>query len=166
MEELESVQYSAALAVTGAWKGTSREKLYNELDWESLNLRRRSRRSTLFYKIVNNLTRNYTKSPVPHLHESNYDLRRNATVGQILGRTHAFKSSNPHCLSEWNRLDPDIRLSSSVNMFKKKLLSIIHPLSKFISRIHDPKGFSILTQLRVRLSKLIFPNLSIILEKP
>ena len=33
MEKLESVQYSAALAVTGAWKGTSREKLYNELGW-------------------------------------------------------------------------------------------------------------------------------------
>ena len=40
MEKLESVQHSAALAVTGAWKGTSREKLYNELGWESLNLRR------------------------------------------------------------------------------------------------------------------------------
>ena len=26
MERLEAVQYSAALAVTGAWKGTSREK--------------------------------------------------------------------------------------------------------------------------------------------
>ena len=40
MEKLESVQYSAALAVTGAWKGASRDKLYNELGWESLNLRR------------------------------------------------------------------------------------------------------------------------------
>ena len=38
MEKLESVQYSTVLAVTGAWKGTSREKLYNELSWESLNL--------------------------------------------------------------------------------------------------------------------------------
>ena len=50
MEKLESVQYSAALAITGAWKYTSREKLYNELGWESLNLRRWSRRLTLFYK--------------------------------------------------------------------------------------------------------------------
>ena len=113
MEKLESVKYSAALAVTGAWKGTSREKLYNELGWESLNLRRWSRRLTLFYKIVNNLTPDYTRNPVPHLHESNYDLRRNATVGQILARTQAFKSSfYPHCLSEWDRLDPNIRLSS------------------------------------------------------
>ena len=31
MEKLESVQYSAALAVTGTWRGTSREKLYTEL---------------------------------------------------------------------------------------------------------------------------------------
>ena len=31
MEKPESVQYSAALAITGAWKVTSQEKLYNEL---------------------------------------------------------------------------------------------------------------------------------------
>ena len=36
MEKLESVQYSAALAITGAWRGTSREKLNAELGWESL----------------------------------------------------------------------------------------------------------------------------------
>ena len=44
MEKLESVQYSAALAITGAWRGTSREKLYAELGWESLCSRRWSRR--------------------------------------------------------------------------------------------------------------------------
>ena len=31
MEKLEAVQYSAALAVTGAWKGTSREKYMKSL---------------------------------------------------------------------------------------------------------------------------------------
>ena len=40
MEKLESVQYSAALAVTGTWRGTSREKLYAELGWEPLSCRR------------------------------------------------------------------------------------------------------------------------------
>ena len=33
MSKLESVQYSAALAVTGTWRGTSRDKLYSELGW-------------------------------------------------------------------------------------------------------------------------------------
>ena len=33
----ESTQYTAALAVSGAWNGTNRTKLYDELGWESLN---------------------------------------------------------------------------------------------------------------------------------
>ena len=69
MDKLESVQYSAALAVTGTWRGTSREKLYAELGWESLSSRRWSRRLTLFYKIMNNLTPFYSKEPIPPLHQ-------------------------------------------------------------------------------------------------
>ena len=47
MEDIERVQYQAALVVTGAWKGTSRTKLYEELGWESLSDRRRIRRILL-----------------------------------------------------------------------------------------------------------------------
>ena len=36
VEKLESVQYDAALAVTGTWRGTSRERLNNEFEWEPL----------------------------------------------------------------------------------------------------------------------------------
>ena len=39
MMKLESVQYQAALAVTGAWKGTRRIKIYEELGWETLDSR-------------------------------------------------------------------------------------------------------------------------------
>ena len=51
MEEIERIQYLAALAITGAWKGSSRAKLYEELGWESLSDRRRSRRTLQIYKI-------------------------------------------------------------------------------------------------------------------
>ena len=37
MKSIESTQYQAACAVTGAWKGTSLVKLYEELGWESLS---------------------------------------------------------------------------------------------------------------------------------
>ena len=40
VDKLESVQYSAALAITGTLRGTSRDKQYLELGWESLNSRR------------------------------------------------------------------------------------------------------------------------------
>ena len=48
MEKLESLQYQAGLAVTGAWKGTNRDKIYEELGWEPLHLRRWFRRLTVF----------------------------------------------------------------------------------------------------------------------
>ena len=47
MEMLEKNQYQAALAVTGAWQGSSRVKLYEELGWESLSDRRMCRRVVL-----------------------------------------------------------------------------------------------------------------------
>ena len=39
-EKLESIQYNGALAITGAIRGSSREKLYQELGFESLKQRR------------------------------------------------------------------------------------------------------------------------------
>ena len=36
-EKLESIQYKAALAITGAIQGTSRGEIYQELGLESLN---------------------------------------------------------------------------------------------------------------------------------
>ena len=37
MNMLEKTQYQAALAITGTWKGTNTDKLYEELRWESLH---------------------------------------------------------------------------------------------------------------------------------
>ena len=51
---LEHVQYEAAKVVTGAIKGTSRQRLLEELGWESMKTRRIIHRIVLFYKIVNN----------------------------------------------------------------------------------------------------------------
>lgn len=36
LENIESIQYSATLAITEAFKGTPKEKLYQELGRESL----------------------------------------------------------------------------------------------------------------------------------
>ena len=52
MEKIEQIQYNAALAITGCWQGSNRNKLYDELGWESLSDRRWSRR-LLYLKIHN-----------------------------------------------------------------------------------------------------------------
>ena len=129
MEKIESVQYSAALVVTGAWRGTSREKIYAELGWESLSSRRWSRRMILFYKIMNNITPLYTKEPIPPPQYVHYSFRTQDPIGRLGGRTEKFQSCfYPNCISEWNKLDPEIRNVPSIAIFKTKLLSIIRPL--------------------------------------
>ena len=94
MEEIGSVRYSAALAVSGAWRGTSREKLYAELGWESLSLRRWSS-LTLFFKIANNLTPDYTRDPIPPHQQFQYSLRKRDVIGQIRARTDKFNPIQP-----------------------------------------------------------------------
>ena len=58
MESIERTQYQAALAITGTWQGSNRNKLYEELGWESLSDRRWLRRLTQFYKIHNHMILN------------------------------------------------------------------------------------------------------------
>ena len=65
MDLIEGVQYKAALSVSGCWQGTSREKLYGELGWESLSDRRWARRLTIFFKIHNDLTPSYLSEHIP-----------------------------------------------------------------------------------------------------
>ena len=59
--QIESVQYQAALAVTGTWKGTSTNRIYEELGWESLSDRRWFPRLIQFFKIQNGLLLNILK---------------------------------------------------------------------------------------------------------
>ena len=65
IQKLESIQYNASLAITGCFRGTSREKLYSELGLESLADRRFSRRLCSFYKIVNGLAPMYLSNYLP-----------------------------------------------------------------------------------------------------
>ena len=53
-QKLELIQYNAALAITGAIRGTSKEKLYQEVDLESLQQRWWFRKLCYFFKITKN----------------------------------------------------------------------------------------------------------------
>ena len=50
-QKLNSIRYNAALAITGAIRGTSKEKLYNELDLKTLKKRRWYRKLCCLFKI-------------------------------------------------------------------------------------------------------------------
>ena len=58
-QNIESIQYNATLASTGAIRGTSREKLYQELGFESLQQRRWYRKLYCLFKIIKNQSPSY-----------------------------------------------------------------------------------------------------------
>ena len=111
----------------------------------------------MFYNIIHKMSPAYTTDLIPQLQHSQYSLRKQDVIGRIRVRTERFQSSfYPSCLSDWSDLCQEIRIAPTIAIFKKKLLSIIRPLTKSVFGIHDPKGLSYLTQLRVGLSKLNF----------
>ena len=59
MEKIEKIQYQAGLAITGAWQGSNRNKLYENLGWESLSGSRFIRSIPQPFKIRTNLTAAY-----------------------------------------------------------------------------------------------------------
>ena len=145
--KLETVQYNAALAITGAIKGTSREKLYQELGLEYLQQRRWMRRLCLFYKVVS------TKLPVyiyiiPLVRKSQrYPNKFNSI---------SFKNSFFPCvIGEWNKLlNPEIRRSGSYNIFRKSILNFIRPSASKVYNINDTIGIKLITRLRLGFSHL------------
>ena len=152
---IESVQYNAALAITGAVYGSSRDKLYQELGFESPHDRRWFRKLCFYYKIRHNMCPLYLTELLPIMKTSCYGLRLNRAPTVPNFRTEHFKSSFfPSCSSNWNQLDLKIQNSSSIEILKRALLSFIRPKSANVYRIHHPRGLKLLTRLRLGLSHL------------
>ena len=83
-QRLERTQYCAALAVTGAWRGTSRERLYQELGWEDLYHRRWYRRLCHFYTLVKSRSPKYLFSEIPPERNISYNLRNVRVLTKML----------------------------------------------------------------------------------
>ena len=152
-EKLESVQYKAALAITGAIQGTSREKIYQELGLESLKNRRWYKRLCCMFKIINEEAPNYLINLIPK--NQHTIVTRNSNIPAFYCRTDCFKYSFfPSTLKDWFNLNEYIRNSESIAIFKNRLLSLIRPSQSNVYNIFDPIGLKLLTRLRLGFSHL------------
>ena len=154
MGTLESTQYQAALAVSGAWKGTSQDKIYNELGWETLDERRMFRRLVQFFKIMTNRTPDYLRLPTQSQHCHLYGVRFGNVLKDIECESYRYRNSFfPDSVSMWNDLGPNLRESVSISSFKDTLLKLYRPVKKSIFNVYDC-GIKWIFQLRVGLSPL------------
>ena len=126
-QKMEAIQYNAALAITSAIKGCSREKLYQELGFETLQQRRWYRKLCCFYKILKSQSPKYIIPIIIH---------------------QLFPYTICHTL-DWN-----IKNSESIETFKNRILSFIRPSQNSTFNCHNPKGIKLLSRLRLGLSHL------------
>ena len=109
---LEQIQMNAARIVTGLPVFASLRSLYFETGWEILSDRRRVRKLTLMYKIVNNDAPSCLLDLLPNReNETNiYNLRNNTDLVIPFTRLCSYESSFfPSTLKSWNDIDTPIR---------------------------------------------------------
>ena len=154
-QRIEQTQYSAALAVAGAWRGTNRQKLYNELGWESLYNRRWYRRLCHFFNLRKTGNPPYLFAELPTERTLHYGLRGNRDYDIPFSKTK--RSSNTYftnVLQEWNKLDGNVRNSATIAEIKRKLLAIIRSVKNSLFGVFDALGVKQLTMLRLEFSAL------------
>ena len=102
---MESIQYNTCLTITGAIRGTSGEKIYQELGIESLQLHRWYRKLCLFYQVFKNEDPKYLFHLIP------------VRCTPYVTRT----GSNIPLIKTKHNLDPNLRVFQS--LLKKYLIS-------------------------------------------
>ena len=154
---MKRVQYSACLVITGAFKGTSRERLYQELGLESLKDRRWHRKMWFFYKILKRLSPKYLTSYLQLHNNPIYQTRSTAKNIVKLTASRAVNFNNsffPLCSQKWNNLSDDIKSLPWPISFKKVLICFIKTSKNSVFAIHDNNGIKLLTRLRLNFSHL------------
>ena len=157
-QKIESVQYNSALAITGAIRGTSKEKLYHELGLETLEKRRWYRKLCCFFKIFRNQSPECLFSIIPTSVRPYNTINAN-NIPQFKVKHNFFQNFFQNLffhdvVIEWNKLDQNIRNSENLFIFKKKLLKFIRPSGKCVFRCHNSEWIKLLTRLRLGLSNL------------
>ena len=155
-KKIESIQYEAARILTGAWKGTSIKKLYNNLGWESLNDRRVMRKLCVLHNTLNNRCPRYLFNLV-NIRQFSLDSRycNQFLLKAIPCNKTIYKTSFlPSTIADWNKLDTNIKDTASNQIFKNRLLNKIRPKKSPYFGMSDNDKVKYITMLRMNLSPL------------
>ena len=164
--KIETCQYNAALVITSAIRGSSRERLSQELGFGYLGSRMWWRKLCTFYKTVRNKSPGYLyKYILPG--DCAYLTQNSNNIKQIFYRSEYFANSLfSYTIKEWNKLSLEIRNYESYGIFKKSLLKFIRTIPNSVFTVADKYGIKLLTKLCVPWVILENINLDITFKIP
>ena len=155
MSRLENLQYRAAKIVSGALHFTSKEKIYEELGWETLNERGNLLSLNIFHKIHLFETRPLIRNCMPILNMcDNYEIRNRGVYNPFPHKGDKFNLSFfPNTTKFWNSVAKQIQVKP-LEEFKIDIKNKIKPAKyKHFSR-GTKLGNTLLTRIRVGRSML------------
>ena len=130
-EKLASTQYNACVALIEAITSFSKEKIYQELGLESLQIRRWYRKLCIFYKIYKIKILLTYIIQFPQL-ATITPLEIRIKILILKPSTIFFKNSFfPSATIAWNKLDSNLRRCDSCNVFESNIL-YIRPSTRFM----------------------------------
>ena len=119
-QKVETIQYNAALAITGAIRSFFMEKLYQELGLETLQQGRWYRNLCCFYKIPKSQSPKCLYSIIL-THNMSYRTRQCNKIPSTNVKLEFSKNIVfPSTIIEWNKLEWKIKNSKSIENFLKK----------------------------------------------
>ena len=162
---LEQLQYKAAKLVTGALNFTSREKLNDELGWESMKKRCEYLGLNIFHKIHVGEARPLITNFLTKLDwQKQYHLRSKG--GYLPYPNYGMKFSNsffPFISKIWNNLPTSIQ-SLSLSDFKNELKTTMKPVGYKHYNVGQKHSNSLLTRLRTGRTDVNLNNYTILLD--
>ena len=118
-----------------AVRGSSREKLYQELGFESIQQRSWYRKLCCLFKIIKNQSLSYLFQLVPSPN-IRYISSNSENISQLRTKHGFFKNSfSPSTIKEWNKKDPHIKKSKSISILK-----FIRPKPYNVYYCHNPRN--------------------------
>ena len=151
---LEKCQLRAARIVTGAKKGTSHTKLYDELSWPTLSERRDQAKLLKIHNIIINREPLYLYEQIPKdTTDHSYNLRREHLPNFRCRTTKLKNSFLPSSIDSWNNLPTDHKSIKSYPEFKKTVFSKTNR-NKELYYFGNRKQNIIHSQLRLNCSNL------------
>ena len=119
LRKVEEVQYKAAKIITGAWQGTSMEKLYKILGWESLNKRRIMRKLTILHETIINKHPNYLFNTFnKNMYPENSRLGNQLILKNVECKKARYpKEFLPSTIRDWNQTN--ILIQNQTNLQKE-----------------------------------------------
>ena len=124
-ESIEKIQNEAARLVTCITRSASINNLYREIDWMTLEDRRKYQKIVCIYKIIHGLTPNYLRDIFAQnvSDRTSYTVRNANDIDIVHCRTELLASSFiSSSISLWNELPDDIKSLQSISLFKSRIL--------------------------------------------